>query len=135
MRRKQLSNLLSPERHSRRCKLAGCVVLVVGLVAAGIVYWLGTRSENLADDPAMSRYYKAESHQMGLMYGQQGLLIDQMVNSLKQPGTQALLIIAVAVVVAVGCFIFARFPAVEDDNTGAGAGETQRHGERGESQR
>ncbi|MDR3459077.1 MAG: hypothetical protein P4N60_16660 [Verrucomicrobiae bacterium] len=109
---------MSPERHSRRWKLAGWVVLVLGLVAAAIVYWLGTRSADLTDNPEMSRYYKNEAHQMGLIYGKQGLLMDDLNNSLKRPGTQAFLIVAGSVVVALGCFAFARFPAVEDESPG-----------------
>ena len=105
---------MSPERHARRYRVAGCVVLGVGLVAAGIVYWIGTRAADLSDDPAMSRFYKSESHQMGVLYGKQGRLIDDLVNDLKQPKDQAVLIVMGAVVVAVGCFIFARYPEGEN---------------------
>jgi len=118
MTRKQFINPVSPEIHSRRCKLVGGGVLVVGLVAAGIVYWLGMRSAKLADDASMSGYYKAEAHQMGVMYGSEGVLMDDLSNSLKQPGTQAVLIVAGSVVVALGCFVFARFPALEEEGKG-----------------
>jgi hypothetical protein len=79
------------------------------------VYWLGIRSGNLADDPAMLNYYKAESRQMGMLYGKEGLLFEELHNNLKQPKTQALLIGAGSVVVAAGCFIWARFPDNRDE--------------------
>jgi len=40
--------------------------------------------------------------------GKQGLLMDDLTMRLKQPGNQVLVILGVAVVVAVGCFIFAK---------------------------
>jgi hypothetical protein len=108
-------NPLSPKLHARRYKLAGCIMLVLGLAAAAVVYWLGTRSADLTDNTAMQGYYKSESHQMGVLYGKQGILIDDLTNDLKKPGTQACLIIAGSVVAAIGCFIFARFPEVPEN--------------------
>ena len=40
--------------------------------------------------------------------GKQGQVIEDLTDSLKQPGTQAILIMVAASVVAVGCFYFAR---------------------------
>ena len=45
---------------------------------------------------------------MGLLYGKQGQLVDDLGNSLKQPGTQAVLVAIVAAVVALGCFQYSR---------------------------
>ena len=91
-------------------------MLALGLVAAAVVYWLGTRSAELADNASMQGFYKSESHQMGVLYGKQGILMDEFSNDLKQPGTQACLIIAVSVVAAIGCFVFAKFPEKPDTN-------------------
>ena len=64
----------------------------------------------------MAGYYKAEARNMGMLYGNEGVLMDDFFNALKQPGTQAILIIAGSVVVAAGCFLLARFPEKEDGN-------------------
>ena len=82
--------------------------MVLGLVAAGVVYWLGTRAANLADDPSMAGYFKAEKRQRGMLYGKEGVLMDDMLNGLKQPDTQAFLIVVATVIMAAGCFYFAR---------------------------
>ena len=51
---------------------------------------------------------RAESRQMGVLYGKMGILISQWSDDLKQPGTQAIVIAAVSILVAAGCFYFAR---------------------------
>ena len=88
--------------------MIGVVVLVLGLAGAGLVYWLGTRSADLSDDPSMQGYNRAATRQMGLLYGKQGLLIEEWSEDLKQPGTQATIIAAVSALMAAGCFYFAR---------------------------
>jgi hypothetical protein len=104
-----------------RLKLAGTVVLVLGLVGAGVVYWLGTRSPDLSGDLSMVGFNKARTQQMARLYGKSGLLIDEWFDELKKPGTQAFLILAIATFVAGGCFYFARLSAEGD---GAHRGRT-----------
>jgi hypothetical protein len=98
---------------STRLRRAGAIVLVLGLAGAGMVYWFGTRSPDLTDDPAMAGYSRAQTRQMGMLYGKSGLLIQEWLDDLKQPGTQAVLIAAISMLVATGCFYFAR---LSDDN-------------------
>ncbi len=61
----------------------------------------------------MVGFRRSEERQMGILYGKQGQLIEAFHDSLKQPGTQALLILGVAVVVAVGGFHIARVVEAE----------------------
>jgi len=56
----------------------------------------------------MVGFRRSEERQMGQLYGKQGQLIEDFNESLKQPGTQALLLLGAAVVVAAGCFHMAR---------------------------
>jgi hypothetical protein len=49
-----------------------------------------------------------------MLYGKEGLLIEDLRNDLQQPGTQALLIVTASGVVAAGCFLLARFPEKKD---------------------
>ena len=95
-------------RKRARLRIIGVIVLMMGIGSACLVYWMGTRSGDLTDDPSMVGYNKAESRQMGILYGKMGLMIDDLFDDLKHPGTQATLIVAVASLVAFGCFYFAR---------------------------
>jgi hypothetical protein len=51
---------------------------------------------------------------VGDLTGNQGELIEDWLNDLKQPGTQAIIIAAAAVKIAGGCFYFARLLDDED---------------------
>ncbi len=83
-------------------------MLALGIAGAGIIYWLGTRSPDASDDLSMAGFNKPEEQQMERLYGKQGELVEDWSNDLKQPGTQAVIIIVTAVLVAGGCFYFAR---------------------------
>ena len=103
------------KRRARRLRTIGIIVLALGLAAAGLVYWLGTRDADLNNDPSMQGFNRAEQRQMGQLYGKSGLLIDQWLEDLKQPGTQAVLIAGFSAVVFAGCFYFARLLEYDDE--------------------
>ena len=92
----------------KRLQLAGILVLVFGLSGAGLLYWRGTQSEDWSDNPAMLRYNQPAEQQMQILYGKQGRLIEVLSTSLKQPGTQALLLAAATVIIAGGCFYLSK---------------------------
>ena len=96
----------SSNRQARRLRITGVVVLVLGVVSAGIIYW--TRPPDLSDDISMLGYDKPASQQMEKLYGKWGDLTDDLCNGLKQPGTQAIIIVVVSALIAAGCFYFAR---------------------------
>jgi hypothetical protein len=108
----------SSVRRAKKLKITGVIVLVLGVVSAGIVYWLGTRSLNLNDDVSMLGFDKAKSRQMAQLYGKSGLLIENWLNDLKQPGTQAIIILVFSALVAYGCFYFARLLDSDDEKAG-----------------
>jgi hypothetical protein len=95
-------------RRQRRLKVIGVSVLLLGISGACLVYWIGTRSPDLSDDLSMVRFNKAESRQMGQLFGKMGLLIEDWTNDLKQPDTQATLIATTSILIALGCFYLAR---------------------------
>jgi small-conductance mechanosensitive channel len=101
-------------RRARKLRISGIIVMVLGVGSAVIVYWMGTRSANLNDDPSMLGYDRAETQQMGILYGKSGELIEDWSNDLKQPGTQAVIITAISVIIASGCFYFARLSDYDD---------------------
>ena len=100
--------LRAARRRGRRYRIAAGIILVLGVLSAGLVYWLGSRAPDYSDDPSMLGFNRAADRQMGYLYGKQGQLIEDLTDSLKRPGTQAILIALAAAVVAVGCFYFAR---------------------------
>ena len=111
-----MTSLPNPSiRRSRRLRIAGVLVLLLGISGAGLVYWLGTRSPDMMDDPSMAGFNNAQRRQMGQLYGEMGLMIDQFSDDLKQPGTQAGIIVVVSVLVASGCFHFARLTVHRDE--------------------
>ena len=103
-------------RQQKRLRMIGVVVLLLGLAAAGAVYWIGTHSTEPSEDELLPGNARAESRQMELLYGKMGLLTQELSDDLKQPGTQAFLIATISILVAAGCFYFARL----SDDTEAG---------------
>ncbi|HUZ07915.1 MAG TPA: hypothetical protein VMV89_10565 [Candidatus Paceibacterota bacterium] len=110
-------NSVSPSRRrARRLRIVGIIVLVLGIAGAGIVYWMGMRDADLSGDLSMVGFNKSEERQMAILYGKSGELIEDWSNDLKQPGTQAVSIAAFSVIIASGCFYFARL-SDDDDAT------------------
>ena len=97
----------SAKRRARRLRIAAAVVLVLGIFGADLVYWLGTHSPDISDDPQMLGNEKAESRQAEILYGKQAGLVKEWTDDLKRPGTQAIIIVISAVLVAGGCLYFA----------------------------
>ena len=105
----------SCSKRAARLRIIGVIVLVLGLGSAGVVYWLGTRSPDVSDDLSMVGYNKAQTRQMGMLYGKMGPVIEEWFDDLKQPGTQAEIIVVVSILAAVGCFYFARLMGHDDE--------------------
>jgi hypothetical protein len=105
----------SSRRRARRLRRVGVIVLALGIAAAGIIYWMGTRSPDVSGDLSMVGFNRATQRQMGQLYGKQGLLIEQWIEDLKQPGTQVIIIVIFSTVIAAGCFYFARLLDVDDE--------------------
>jgi flagellar basal body-associated protein FliL len=104
----------SSKQRARQLKIIGVIILLLGIAGAGVVYWMGTRSPDLSDDLSMVGYNKPEERQMEILYGKQGELIEDWLNDLKQPGTQAIIIATASAIIAAGCFYFARLLDDED---------------------
>src|SRR5664280_1026033 len=105
----------SCSKRAARLRIIGVIVLVLGLGSAGVVYWLGTRSPDVMDDLSMVGYNKARTRQMGMLYGKMGPVIEEWFDDLKQPGTQAEIIVGVSILAAAGCFYFARLLGHDDE--------------------
>jgi hypothetical protein len=82
----------------------GVSVLVLGLGTAGLAYEMETRNAAPSMDDLMPGYSQANSRQMGLYYGHAGEVMWGWREDLARPGVQAGIIIAIASLVALGCF-------------------------------
>ena len=115
----QVTNPERPhKRRARRLRIAGVSVLALGLVTAGLVYRLGMRNAELNNAPSMLGFNRAEQRQMGQLYGKSGQMVDDWIDDLEQPRTQALLIVTVSALIAASCFYFARLARIENKLAG-----------------
>lgn len=106
-------------RRARQLRIAAVIVLLLGAMLAAVVYLRGRRQVDLSEDPSMIGYDKAQARQMEMYYGKQGLVLNQLLEALKKPNTQAIIILAAAGLVAGGCFYVARLVEI-DGQTPAG---------------
>jgi hypothetical protein len=105
----------APSRRRARLRRIGIIVLVLGFIAAGLVYWLGTRTPDVMDDLSMQGFNRARTRQMGMLYGKMGLFTDDLLDDLKQPGTQAKIIAVMSLLAAAGCFYVGRLSGNDDE--------------------
>jgi hypothetical protein len=105
---------IPPRQQPKRLRVIGVVVLVLGLCSAGAVYWIRTHPGEPTEDELLAGNARAESRQMEILYGKMGLLTQELSDDLKQPGTEAFIIATISILIATGCFYFARLE--DDDN-------------------
>ena len=89
---------------STRLRIAGRLVLVCGVTAAIIFYWINTRTAAPAVDELAAGYFKARGRQIGQLMGGIGVTLTQWADVLQQPWAEALLIAGCSVLVAWVCF-------------------------------
>lgn len=91
-----------------RLRKIGLVILLLGLVSAGLLYWIRNRPE----DPALAEYRLSEERnaklQMERLYGTSGDVTHKLMDVMSRPGNQALAIIALTAIVSGACFYLGR---------------------------
>jgi len=102
-----------PNPHARRWRVAALVLLVLGILGAGVDYWMVSRSQVDMDDPSMLSFNKKTNEQMGRLFGKSGGLVEDLQAGLEKPGVQAGLIFVVSGLAAWGCLMFSRLPAAD----------------------
>jgi hypothetical protein len=105
-------------RQARRLRMIAVIVLLLGLAGECLVYWNETHSAGPSEDPAMSGNEKAVARQKAILYGNQAVLVDELTNALRQPGTQAFIILGLAALLGGGCLYFARLLEKRDHYSG-----------------
>jgi flagellar basal body-associated protein FliL len=96
-------------RRRARLRTIGILVLLLGLGGAGAVYWTGAPPEDFSANPATARAYRTESRDIEINFGKMGLVMNDLLDDLKYPRTQAAIIAVVSLLVASGCFCFAQW--------------------------
>lgn len=108
-------DLAALNREKKRLRLAGTIVLALGLLSAGLLYWLRSTDSNL--DQYHEALARAETHQMQVLYGASGGLAEDFTNALKRPGPQAVTIIVISGMIAAACFYLGKpLPEGNDSN-------------------
>src|ERR1051326_4003259 len=104
-RRENLSSLTcSAVKPSTRLRIVGRVLLVCGIAAAIIYYWIASRNAAPELDELTAGYIKARDHQLGQLMGPLGVVLNQWMEFLQRPSVEAVLIAAGSAVVAWLCF-------------------------------
>ena len=107
-------------RQVRRLRIAAVVVMLLGLIGVGIVYWLASRSDNGPNNNVAMDYYKKDQLQLEKMYGPQGVLAGNIYTALQQPGTQAIIILVTASLISAACLFFSKLPEHKTPNDSSG---------------
>jgi hypothetical protein len=114
----------------RRLRAIGTLVLLLGFVGAGLVYWTGAPPEDLSDDMLTPDNSKKAARDIEVNFGKMGLLMVNLSDDLRQPGTQAALIVVVSILLASGCFYLAGLPGLQAGSAAADAGRNTQHATR-----
>jgi hypothetical protein len=87
-----------------RLRFIGSGILVLGLTAAYLFYRVGSQSVAPTMDDLMPGYSERRARQTGILMGGFVVSLLEGVEKLKDPATQAVIIAAVSVLVALCCF-------------------------------
>ena len=88
----------------QRARRVGVWILIAGLGAAGLLYWLETRRTGPGIEELMPGYARANSRQIGVFYGHAGEVMWGWRQTLADPATQAGLIVFLTAAAAGICF-------------------------------
>jgi len=88
---------------AERLRITARVVLVCGVAAAIVFYWIRSRNTAPEVDELAAGYLKARDRQLGQLMGPLGVAMSQWLDFLQQPSVEALLIVACAAAVAWIC--------------------------------
>jgi hypothetical protein len=89
---------------SERLRLAGRLVVICGVTAAIVVYWIQSRNQAPELDELTAGFIKARDRQLGQLMGPLGVVMNQWVDVLQRPLSEAILIVAGAAAIAWICF-------------------------------
>jgi flagellar basal body-associated protein FliL len=105
----------SGKKRARQLRAIAFVILLLGVVGGGVTYWMAPSPVDLSDDVATANTSKKVQRDIELQVGKMGLFTSDLIDDLQDPATRAEIIIGMAILVAAGCFYFARLLEYDDD--------------------
>src|SRR5579872_4285602 len=90
-----------------RLRTVGLVTLLAGVVLAGARFWMGSSAADSRVDLSTPETSKKVARDVERDFGKMGLFSSNLMDDLRDPGTQAALIAGVSILVAAGCFYVA----------------------------
>lgn len=88
-------------------RTAGVIILLIGLVSAGLVYWLSTPAEVLPDELATPENNKKAARSIETDFGKMGDFSYALGEDLKDPLNRAAIVAIASILAASGCFYIA----------------------------
>ncbi len=101
----------------RRLRTIGTVILALGILSAGLTYWLETRNAGPSIEDLLPGYAEQNARQMAIMYGPTWATALGWMNDLGLPAGQATLIVVGSAIVAAFCFHVARLDPIDAELT------------------
>jgi hypothetical protein len=98
-----------------RLRIAGMLILVFAIVGASVLYWIETRSATPTLEELSPGSTAARERQVAILIGSLGVYLLEGWAYLRRPGTEAIMIVVVAVLAALGCFYVAALLARDHD--------------------
>jgi hypothetical protein len=105
----------SGKKRARQLRIIGFVILLLGVVGGGVTYRMTPSPVDLSDDVATANTSKKVQRDIELQVGKMGLFTSELMDDLEDPATRAEIIIGMAILVAAGCFYFARLFDYDDE--------------------
>jgi hypothetical protein len=99
---------VSSANSGARWRTIGVILLALGIVGACLIYWLEKPPADLSDVMPATQDSKEATRSIEMNSGTAGLFMDQLMTDLQNPGTQALIIVVAAILLASGCFYVAQ---------------------------
>jgi hypothetical protein len=110
---------------ARQLRVIGMLVLVFGVAGACLFYWIAARAAAPTMDDLFPGYSRNRARQIGILMGSMGVTMVQLLDALKDPFTEAMIIAVVAALVALILFRLASVTDQPDPGVGAGPGPEQ----------
>jgi hypothetical protein len=110
-------------KESRRLRIVGTLVLVLGVLVPGAFYLAKVRPNGPVMDQLMPGYDRARARQVGILMGHTGVMMLEWQDALALPGTQALMMAVVFALVA--AYFFRAAWVLDDDERCAAEDERQ----------
>jgi len=105
---------------ARQLRITGLLVLVLGVTGACLFYWIAARAAAPTMDELFPGYSRNRSRQVGILMGSMVVTMMQLLDTLKDPFTEAVIIAVVAALVALIFFRLASVTDQPDPRVGAG---------------